>query len=128
MGDVIYLTSATITTSADNPDTRRHVARPWPDMDVIDGGRLPLRFGEFLVQENSIDRAQLFRALQMQDRLSGMALGQCIVALGYLTAGELEWLHDRYTQVVAAQALAAEAATAIDPLEVDAALAALREA
>jgi|RhiMetdeSRZDD1v2_1073273.scaffolds.fasta_scaffold1721776_1 hypothetical protein len=124
MGDVIYLTSATIETSDDTLDTRRHVARPWPDMDVIDGGRMPLRFGEFLVQEGAIDRAQLFRGLQMQDRLAGMALGQCIVALGYLTAGEMESAHDRYTQAVATQALAAEAAATLD---IDAALAAIRE-
>jgi hypothetical protein len=57
---------------------------------------MPLRFGEYLVQDGLIDRTQLFRALQMQDRLDGMALGQCIVALGYLTMGEIEELHQRY--------------------------------
>ena len=57
---------------------------------------MPLRFGEYLVQDGVIDRTQLFRALQMQDRLDGMALGQCIVALGYLTMNEVESRYREY--------------------------------
>ena len=57
---------------------------------------MPLRFGEYLVQDGVIDRTQLFRALQMQDRLDGMALGQCIVALGYLTMNEVEARYREY--------------------------------
>ena len=86
---------------SDPADTHRHAARPWPDLDVLEGGRSPLRFGEFLVQEGALDRTQLFLALQMQDRLPGILIGQCAVALGYLTVGEVEWMHQRFTTLLA---------------------------
>jgi hypothetical protein len=54
-------------------------------------------FGEFLVQQQILDRFQLFRALQMQDRAPGVRLGQCAVALGYAPRGAIEELHERFT-------------------------------
>jgi hypothetical protein len=80
----------------DPNSTRPHATHPWPELDVIDGGRMPLRFGEFLVQEGAIDRAQLFRAMQIQDRLPQMPIGQCVVARGYLTMSEVEWMYQRF--------------------------------
>jgi hypothetical protein len=80
--------------------TRPHTIRPWPTIDVIDGGRLPLRFGEFLVHEGAIDRGQLFRALQMQDRTPGIPIGQCAVALGFLTMSEVEWMYQRFATLL----------------------------
>ena len=56
-------------------------------------------FGEFLVEQNVIDRFQLFRALQMQDRVPGVRLGQCAVALGYAARGAIEELHDRFATI-----------------------------
>lgn len=53
-------------------------------------------FGEYLVEHDVIDRFQLFRALQMQDRVPGVRLGQCAVALGYVALGAIEALHDRF--------------------------------
>jgi hypothetical protein len=50
-------------------------------------------FGEFLVEKRVLDRFQLFRALQMQDRVPGARLGQCAVALGYIERGAVEQLH-----------------------------------
>ena len=50
-------------------------------------------FGEFLVERQVLDRFQLFRALQMQDRVPGARLGQCAVALGFLDRGAVEQLH-----------------------------------
>jgi hypothetical protein len=84
------------------PDTRPHAVHPWPDLDVVDGGRMPLRFGEFLVAEGIIDRVQLFRALQIQDRLPWLPIGQCVVALGYLTMNEVEWLFQRFSTTLVA--------------------------
>jgi hypothetical protein len=81
-------------------ETRPHVSRPWPEMDVLEGGRQPLRFGEFLVQEGAIDRTQLFRAMQIQDRLPGIPIGQCVVALGYLTMTEIEWMYQRFASTL----------------------------
>ena len=86
----------------DPNSTRPHATHPWPELDVIDGGRMPLRFGEFLVQEGAIDRAQLFRAMQIQDRLPQMPIGQCVVALGYLTMSEVEWMYQRFATTLVA--------------------------
>ena len=53
-------------------------------------------FGEFLVQEQVLDRFQLLRALQFQDRSPRARLGQCAVALGFAPADAIERLHQRY--------------------------------
>jgi len=50
-------------------------------------------FGEFLVQHEILDRFQLFRTLQLQDRVPGARLGHCAVALGFVPAGAIERLH-----------------------------------
>lgn len=51
------------------------------------------RFGEFLVQRRVLDRFQLFRTLQLQDRVPGARLGHCAVALGFVPANAIERLH-----------------------------------
>ena len=56
-------------------------------------------FGEFLVAAEVLDRFQLFRTLQMQDRLPGVRLGQCAVALGFVPADAIEQLFQRFTQL-----------------------------
>jgi hypothetical protein len=111
MGDAMRAnTSSTVEAPQEPHDTERHdpnstqphATHPWPELDVIDGGRMPLRFGEFLVQEGAIDRAQLFRAMQIQDRLPQMPIGQCVVALGYLTMSEVEWMYQRFATTLVA--------------------------
>jgi hypothetical protein len=57
------------------------------------------QFGEFLVSQRILDRFQLFRALQMQDRMPGARLGQCAVALGYIPRPAIERLHVAFSQV-----------------------------
>jgi hypothetical protein len=57
-------------------------------------------FGEFLVTARVLDRFQLFRALQMQDRVPTARLGQCAVALGYAARAQIEHLHSAFAQVV----------------------------
>ncbi len=47
-------------------------------------------FGEFLVGQRAIDRHQLLRALQMQDKNPGVLLGECLAALGAIARAELE--------------------------------------
>jgi hypothetical protein len=58
-------------------------------------------FGEFLVSHHVLDRFQLFRALQMQDRMPRTRIGQCAVALGYTSRGAVEHLHVRFTAALA---------------------------
>jgi hypothetical protein len=53
-------------------------------------------FGEFLVEHAVLDRFQLFRVLQMQDRVPGARLGQCAVALGYAERSAIEALHLKF--------------------------------
>jgi hypothetical protein len=55
-------------------------------------------FGEYLVVHQVLDRFQLFRALQLQDRVPGARLGQCAAALGYASRTTIEALHDRFAR------------------------------
>lgn len=55
----------------------------------VDAGLTELRFGEFLVARRLLDRHQLLRALQLQDRRPGLRVGVCAVALGYLGRASL---------------------------------------
>jgi hypothetical protein len=55
-------------------------------------------FGEYLVEQSVLDRFQLFRALQLQDRVPGTRLGTCAVALGFAVRDRIEQLHLRFSQ------------------------------
>ena len=57
---------------------------------VVEDGLKEIGFGEYLVEEQVLDRFQLFRALQMQDRLPGVRLGECAAALGYAPINAIE--------------------------------------
>jgi len=46
--------------------------------------------GEFLVESAVVDRVQLLRALQLQDR-SRRRLGDCVARLGYAKRRDVEW-------------------------------------
>ena len=59
---------------------------------LLAGGLKEMCFGEYLVEQAAINRFQLFRALQMQDRNPGVRLGECVAALGYLPYPTLERL------------------------------------
>ena len=62
-------------------------------------GLQELSFGEYLVDQGVIDRFQLFRALQMQDRLPGVRLGEAVAALGYAPIGAIERMFERFGHV-----------------------------
>lgn len=68
-------------------------------VDVIEDGLTEVTFGEYLVDQGVLDRFQLFRALQMQDRLSGVRLGECAAALGYAPITVIERLYERFQQL-----------------------------
>ncbi len=63
-------------------------------LQVLEDGLKEVPFGEFMVEKAVIDRAQLFRALQMQDKYPGVRVGECAAALGYVQIGEVERLYD----------------------------------
>lgn len=56
----------------------------------VDEGLRHVPFGEFLVERRAIDRYQLLRALQMQDRYPAVRIGECAAALGYVQISEVE--------------------------------------
>lgn len=78
-----------------------HVTERYCDLAAFfQNGRLddhpaPEMAGEVLVQRGLISRSQLFRALQMQDRLPGVRLGDCVIALGFADAGDIHALIGR---------------------------------
>ena len=53
-------------------------------------------FGEFLVQQQILDRHQLFQALQLKDKVPSARLGQCAVALGFAPRERVESLHVQF--------------------------------
>ena len=82
------------------------------------GNEIRPPFGEFLVVERLLDRYQLFRALQLQDRVPGARLGQCAVALGYAPRAVVETLYRRYSlEHMPTEAFDREAIIEIIPLE-----------
>jgi hypothetical protein len=56
----------------------------------VEDGLREIPFGEFLVERKTIDRYQLLRALQMQDRYPAVRVGECAAALGYVQISEIE--------------------------------------
>lgn len=71
-------------------DIRHYFEYSQSGVQVVEDGLSEIRFGEFLVEQGVLDRAQLFRAMQMQDRNPGIRLGECAAALGYAPIGQVE--------------------------------------
>lgn len=59
-------------------------------IELVEDGLREIPFGEFLVERRAIDRYQLLRALQMQDKYPAVRLGECVAALGYVQISEVE--------------------------------------
>jgi hypothetical protein len=59
-------------------------------IEVVADGLMEVTFGEFLVERRAITRAQLFAALQLQDRQPGARIGECVAALGFLRYRDVE--------------------------------------
>src|SRR4051812_24400543 len=76
-------------------------------------------FGEFLVTQQVLDRFQLFRALQMQDRMPGARLGQCAAALGYVPQTVVEKQHSRFAHEVELETMETEAFARDIDVEID---------
>lgn len=68
-------------------------------VELVEDGLKEITFGEYLVEEQVLDRFQLFRALQMQDRLPGVRLGECAAALGYAPINAIEKIYSRFLQL-----------------------------
>ena len=66
---------------------------------VEEDGLKEIAFGEYLVEQQALDRFQLFRSLQMQDRNPGLRLGEADAALGSLPIGAFERLYAEFAQL-----------------------------
>ncbi len=85
---------------AKNRDDLRHYFEfATPAAATAEPGLAEVCFGEFLVDQGIVDRFQLFRALQMQDRVAGVRLGEAVAALGFAPIGAIERSYDRFTQL-----------------------------
>ena len=80
-------------------DLQRYFEYSQSGVDVVEDGLQEVAFGEFLVEQKVLTRFQLFRALQMQDRLPGVRLGECAAALGYAPISKVEKLYAAFTQL-----------------------------
>jgi hypothetical protein len=97
--DVMQVTTPSLTryaTAKNKRDLRSFFEHSSLGVDVIEDGLAEINFGEFLVEQGVLDRFQLFRALQMQDRLPGVRLGEAAAALGYAPIGAIERLFQRF--------------------------------
>lgn len=82
------------TTSSTKHELAHYFQYSSAGIEVVEDGLKDLPFGEFMVERAAIDRFQLFRALQMQDRHPGVRIGECAAALGYVQISEVERLFD----------------------------------
>ncbi len=90
----------TLSTSAAHPrDLHAFFVYAPAGIEVVEDGLKEVPFGEFLVERAAIDRFQLFRALQLQDRHPAVRIGECAAALGYLQISEVERLHAEWRGV-----------------------------
>jgi hypothetical protein len=82
-----------------NKELQRYFEYSQSGVDVVEDGLKEIRFGEYLVEQGAVDRFQLFRAMQMQDRLPGVRLGECAAALGYSPISRIEKLYAQFAQL-----------------------------
>ena len=80
-------------------DLLRYFEYSQSGVEVLEDGLKEVSFGEYLVEQGIVSRYQLFRALQMQDRLPGVRLGECAAALGYAPIAQIEKLYAAFTQL-----------------------------
>ena len=56
------------------------------------------RFGEYLVDRGVLDRSQLLCALQLQDRVRRIRLGEAAAVLGYVHLLSVEILYEQFVR------------------------------
>jgi hypothetical protein len=86
-------------TAVNHRDLRRYFEYSQNGVEVVQDGLKEISFGEYLVEQGVLDRYQLFRALQMQDRLPGVRLGECAAALGYAPIAAIEKFYVAFQQL-----------------------------
>ena len=85
--------------AANHSDLMNYFEYSAAGVEIVEDGLKEITFGEYLVDQGVIDRFQLFKALQMQDQLHGVRLGEAAAALGYAPVGVIERLFARFQQL-----------------------------
>lgn len=80
-------------------DLRHYFEFSSSGVEAVEDGLKEISFGEYLVDQGVLDRFQLFRALQMQDRMPGVRLGEAAAALGFAPIGAIERLYQRFAEL-----------------------------
>lgn len=75
------------------------------DADLIEESLLPMSFGEYLVEEGGLSRANLFQALREQDRHPGVPLGEIVAYMGYLSYDKIDVLLTRWNELPVVEVL-----------------------
>jgi hypothetical protein len=86
-------------TETSKSDMRHYFEYSSQGVEVIEDGLKEISFGEYLVEKGILDRFQLFQALQMQDRLPGVRLGEAAAALGFAPIKKIEKLYAAFAGV-----------------------------
>ena len=84
---------------SNHAELRRYFEYTSKGIEVVEDGLKEVPFGEFLVEEHVVDRFQLFRAMQLQDKHPGTRIGECAAALGYTHISVVERLYARFLQL-----------------------------
>ena len=69
------------------------------EVEVLEEGLVQMTFGEFLVDNRALSRAQLYEALREQDRHPGIPLGEIVAYMGYIPYAEVDRLLTRWNQI-----------------------------
>lgn len=91
----ISIVASTIRATSDSTMALAHMMTEVLQLTTLAAPRR-FYFGEFLVEQRILDRFQLFRALQLKDRIPSARLGQCAVALGYVHRTAIEEAHIQF--------------------------------
>ena len=86
-------------TARNKSDLKHYFEYSSVGLEVVEDGLKEITFGEYLVDQGIVDRFQLFRALQLQDRSPGVRLGEAVAALGYAPIGAVERLYQRFMKL-----------------------------
>ena len=96
---VKYIRPETRTAATAKRDLAHYFEYSQKGIEVVEDGLKEISFGEYLVEQHRLDRFQLFRALQMQDRHPGVRIGECAAALGFVQISEVEKLYTSFAQL-----------------------------
>ncbi len=80
-------------------ELRRYFEYSQSGVEVLEDGLKEIKFGEYLVEQGVLDRYQLFRAIQMQDRTPGVRLGEAAAALGFAPILAIEKLYQQFAHL-----------------------------